>query len=136
MATDDDDNIGGRYMTIKTSLKSVIRNPEHIELLTNNAINVTSLTVHSLQFMKLYLLNYFGNHNDFPVINVQFVSNIIRCVGGETLVGYFSLVQPITQFYNSHYIRTLPHNFIRPNTVNLQFGIEYIGTKILTMVSQ
>ena len=42
------------FQCIKTSLKSVVKNPVVIEKLTNAALLINRITTHTLQFMKLY----------------------------------------------------------------------------------
>ena len=45
------------FQCVKTSLKSVVKNPVVIEKLTDAALLVSRIMTHTLQFMKLYFIH-------------------------------------------------------------------------------
>ena len=52
------------FKSIKTSLKSVLKHPEINTSKINDAvIKANKIVIHTLQYLKLYLLDYYENNN-------------------------------------------------------------------------
>ena len=61
--------------TIKTSLKSIIKNTANIEKLQDAAIRSNRIMIHTLQFLKLYFIYLFENGHPLPKIAPKFVNS-------------------------------------------------------------
>ena len=66
------------FQTIKTSLKSVVRNETTIEKLTEAALRANRIMTHTLQFLKLYLIHCHDNKKDLPTIDKPFVNAAMK----------------------------------------------------------
>jgi len=64
--------------TIKTSLKSIIKNTANIEKLQDAAIRSNRIMIHSLQFLKLYFIYLFDHGHPLPKIEAKFVNSIMK----------------------------------------------------------
>ena len=64
------------YKCIKTSLKSITKNDFVISKINDTAIMANKIVIHSLQFLKLYLIHLYDNNEKLPVINKQFINSI------------------------------------------------------------
>ena len=59
------------YKCIKTSLKSIAKNDFTISKINDTAIMANKIVIHSLQFLKLYLIHLYDNNEKLPVIKKQ-----------------------------------------------------------------
>ena len=59
------------FKSVKTSMKSILKHTEINTTIINNAvIKSNKIVIHTLQFLKLYLLDYYENNNgSLPVIS-------------------------------------------------------------------
>ena len=72
------------FKSIKTSLKSVLKHTEINTSKINDAVIKTNkIVIHTLQYLKLYLLDYYENNNSLPVISKEFINNSMKIVCGE-----------------------------------------------------
>lgn len=69
------------YRIIKCPLKSVLKNYDllhhHIETIVKD---INTFVIIGYQFIRLYLLDKFNNKKDFPIINKQFVLDILKTI--------------------------------------------------------
>ena len=65
------------FKSIKTSLKSILKHPEINTSKINDAVvKANKIVIHTLQFLKLYLLDYYETYNgSLPVISKEFINN-------------------------------------------------------------
>lgn len=66
------------YQTIKTSLKSVVKDPIVIEKLTNAAFLTNRIMTHTLQFMKLFFIHLYDNGKPLPTLDKPFVTSVMK----------------------------------------------------------
>jgi transcription termination factor NusB len=137
------DNPLPTYRTIKTSLKSILNYPEiSHEKITNVVKTSHKLVIHTLQFLKLYLLHKYDlDKENLPKVTRSFVVNIIKVIAnnsGDTkksLVGAkeetLVLEADLTLFHNEYYKPTMvAEKFSYKNFGNV---LEYLGEDIVTM---
>ena len=101
------------FKSIKTSLKSIIKHPE-INTFKINEVVIKShkIVIHTLQFLKLYLLYHYDTQNyTLPVLNTKFINTTMKVMCGdkETKKGRppnkdtIELKDKLTMFYQEHY---------------------------------
>jgi hypothetical protein len=125
----------GFYKTVKTSLKSVLKNPEiNLRKIQDAVIRTNKIITHSLQFLKLFLLHRYES-GTFPQID----KTLIRCALKTCSVGdrekkfpkTKDMMEDLSKFYNTHY---LPHTWDEiPNRIHLKEILKYAEEDIITM---
>ena len=106
------------FQCIKTSLKSVVKNPVVIEKLTNAALLINRITTHTLQIMKLYFIHCYDNGQSLPRIDRPFVTAVMKTLcdapkqGRPPNPNTVQLKEQLAAFHTEHY---LP---IMQNTLN------------------
>lgn len=129
------------FKSIKTSLKSVLKHPElNIKILNDAVVRANKMVIHTLQFLKLYLLYYYEKNNcTLPVINEELINNSMKVVCGEKTEKRgkpaknetIEMKNMLTTFYNHHYLpltQNDPINYTGLNTV-----MDYLKEDIMTM---
>ena len=71
----------GPYRTIKTTLKSVLRDKEIKPNIEHVIQEMNDLVVHTYQFIRLYVLYLYENELEFPEINEAFIMSCIKTLG-------------------------------------------------------
>ena len=67
------------FKCIKVPLKHVIKHSDiNIPKIQESAIMANKIVIHTLQYMKLYLLNYYNKHNELPAIDKTFINTCIK----------------------------------------------------------
>ena len=95
------------YKVVKTSLKSVLKNPEvNSEKIQDAVIRTHKIITHSLQFLKLFLLDRYEN-GKLPVFDKTLIGCVIATVSVSGQKREFpktkELMMELTSFYNNHY---------------------------------
>ena len=101
------------FKSIKTSLKSILKHPEiNTTKINDVVIKAHKIVIHTLQFMKLYLLHYYDtNNNTLPVIDKKLINTTMKVMCGvkEEKRGRplnkekMELKETLSLFYNEHY---------------------------------
>ena len=133
------DKTGDYFKATKLSLKHVLKNPEiNSEKITKAVITCNKIVIHTLMFMKLYLLDYYEKNNKLPKINDDFVNAClkIQCSiednrGKPPSEETFKLKNELKTFYDKHY----KPNIIEENLsyTHLNTVLDYLSTDIVTM---
>ena len=126
------------YKCTKTSLKSIARNDIIIDKLTNIATIVNKITIHTLQFLKLYLLDCYDKQLKLPRLNQSFILAIMKIIckppsktGGALLKEETKILKDIlSSFYQEHY-QSFMHDEI--SYINLGNVLKYLSDGIVTM---
>ena len=65
------------FKSIKTSLKSVLKHPElNTKIINDAVVKSNKIVIHTLQFLKLYLLDYYENNNQtLPIVSKELINN-------------------------------------------------------------
>ena len=126
------------FQTIKTSLKSVVRDETTIEKLTEAALRANRIMTHTLQFLKLYLIHCYDTDNALPTIDKPFVNAAMKIVciktnnKGRPNRETIELKQQLTEFYNEHYAPLRePSDVIE--YANLNAVLNYMVIDVITM---
>jgi hypothetical protein len=133
------DKTGDYFKATKLSLKHVLKNPEiNSEKITKAVITCNKIVIHTLMFMKLYLLDYYEKNNKLPKINDDFVNAClkIQCSiednrGKPPSEETIKLKNELKTFYDKHY----KPNIIEENLsyTHLNTVLDYLSTDIVTM---
>ena len=126
------------FKCVKVPLKHVIKHPDiNIPKIQKTAIMANKIVIHTLQFMKLYLLDYYNKHNKLPVIDKTFINTCIKVQCYENKGGrpasnkVQKLKDKLNGFYKKEY-KSLTQNetlsYKHMNTI-----IDYLTIDILTM---
>jgi hypothetical protein len=129
------------FKSIKTSLKSVLKHPEiNTKILNDAVIKSNKIVIHTLQFLKLYLLDYYENNNHtLPDISKELINNSMKVVCGEKTEKRgkpaknetVEMKDKLTTFYNNHYLPLIqndPIDYAGLNTV-----LDYLKEDVITM---
>ena len=126
------------YKCVKVPLKHVLKHPEiNIPKIQETAIIANKIVIHTLQFMKLYLLDYYNKNGKLPIIDKTFINTCIKIQCDETKGGrpasekVQQLKDELNIFYNKEY-KLLTQNetlsYKHMNTI-----LDYLTIDILTM---
>ena len=129
------------FKSIKTSLKSVLKHPElNTKMINDAVVKSNKIVIHTLQFLKLYLLDYYENNNNtLPVISKELINNSMKVVCGEKYekrgnppnIETIEMKDKLTTFYNQHYLpltQNDPIDYAGLNTV-----LDYLKEDVITM---
>ena len=105
------DKSRGIFKCVKIPLQHVLKDKDvNTQKIFNTVVTANKIVIHTLQFMKLYLLNYYHTHRTLPKIDKLFVNCCLKTVcvkktargrppNKETQI----LKTHLTDFYNNHY---------------------------------
>ena len=101
------------FKSVKTSLKSILKRPEiNTTKINDVVIKSHKIVIHTLQFLKLYLLRHYEtNHQTLPIIDKKLINTVMKVMCGvnEEKRGRppnkdtVELKDKLTLFYNEHY---------------------------------
>jgi hypothetical protein len=126
------------YKSNKVSLKHILKNPEiNLEKIMDATFRTNKIIIHTLQFMKLYLIDYYDKNKSLFFIDDVFINSCMKILCNETKTGrppkkeVKELKDKLTSFYNIHYKpfmldETLEYTYL--NTV-----LDYLTKDIITM---
>jgi hypothetical protein len=129
------------FKSIKTSLKSVLKHPElNTKIINDAVVKSNKIVIHTLQFLKLYLLDYYENNNQtLPIVSKELINNSMKVVCGEKTEKRgkpaknetIEMKNMLTTFYNDHYkplTQNDPIDYAGLNTV-----LDYLKEDVITM---
>jgi len=95
------------YRTIKTSLKSIIRDPIIHNKINELVIKCNHIVIDTYMFIRLYALHLFHKNIEIPTINRQFISYCIMTLGEKDKSGKkpsnIDLLDKLNEFYIKEY---------------------------------
>lgn len=125
------------FKSVKVSLKHVlkhyIRNQPKIN---ERAMMAHKIVIHTLQFMKMYLIHYFDTHKALPKIDKVFVNCCMKILCNETSTGrppkqeIRDLKATLKEFYKTYY-QPLQHETLDYQHMNTV--LDYLTIDIVTM---
>ena len=124
------------YKTIKVPLKHIIKNFEINQPKINDlTIMAHKIVIHTLQFMKMYLINYYNINNKLPTIDASFINCCMKILCKEKATGrpakteIKDLKDTLTIFYNQHYkqLQLDELEYTHMNTI-----LDYLSISIIT----
>ena len=118
-----------------------MKHPEiNTKLLNDTVVKSNKIVIHTLQFLKLYLLDYYENHSQtLPVISKELINNSMKVICGEKTEKRgkppkketIEMKDKLITFYNHHY---LPFTQNEPIVyTGLSNVMEYITEDVITM---
>ena len=127
------------FKSVKTSLKSILKHPDINTPKINEAvIKANKIVIHTLQFLKLYLLHYYeNNNNSLPKISKELINSTMKILCNEKTQGrppkqeIKELKEKLTAFYKENYqpfTQNDPLDYTHLNTV-----LDYLKEDVLTM---
>jgi hypothetical protein len=127
------------FKSVKTSLKNILKHPDINSSKINEAvIKANKIVIHTLQFLKLYLLHHYeNNNNSLPKISKELINSTMKILCNEKAQGrppkqeIKELKEKLTAFYKEHYqpfTQNDPLDYTHLNTV-----LDYLKEDILTM---
>ena len=129
------------FKSIKTSLKSVLKHPElNTKIINDAVVKSNKIVIHTLQFLKLYLLDYYENNNQtLPVVSKELINNSMKVVCGEKTEKRgkplnketIEMKDKLTTFYNQHYLPLTQSDPI--DYAGLNTTLDYLKEDVITM---
>ena len=125
------------YKCIKVPLQHIIKHEDTLNKINNAVIKANKIVIHALQFMKLYLLDYYDKNNSLPLIDKLFVNSILKIVCNEASNGRPPLDKvkkqktELKKVFDEHY-----KNFmidIELDYQHLNTVLDYLTVDIITM---
>jgi len=126
------------YITIKTTLKSVLHNHKDVQpLIAKLVFEMNDLMIHSYQFIRLYLLKCYNNRQPLPELNDNFILYCIKTLGIRDKRGIQSkdteLLEILQDFYEKDYQPLLNH--VKTSLKNKPHILPYLATQVHTSLS-
>ena len=128
------------YKAVKVPIKHILKQPEiHLPKINNAVMKCHKIVVHTLMFMKLYLLDYYETHQTLPVIDTKFINTIMKVVCGEKTEKRGKPASEITKqekekfiaFFEEHYLPLTQNEEL--NYTNLNTVLDYLKLTVLTV---
>ena len=128
------------FKSTKTSLKSILKHPEiNTKKINDVVIKSHKIVIHTLQFLKLYLLHHYETYRILPEIDKVLILNVMKVVCGEkhTNMGKppkketVELKDKLTTFYTEHY-----QPYTQPEQLDYEYMsnvLSYLCEDIMTM---
>ena len=128
------------YKCIKTSLKSIVKHQEIIDVLQQSVNTMNKLVIHTLQFLKLYLINEYNIDKSLPVVNDILIKNIMKILCVEKQMGRppkketVELKNKLKLFYEQHYKHLIDQNEEQLTYEYLNTVIDYTSGGLITVL--
>ncbi len=125
------------YKGIKVPLKHILKNYDMNQPKINDLVIMAhKIVIHTLQFIKLYSLDYYDKNNKLPIIDKTFINCCMKIVCKESSTGrpvkeeIQELKDKLTKFYDKHYkpIQLDNLQYTHMNTI-----LDYLTMDILTV---
>ena len=126
------------FKCVKVPLQYIIKHDDSVDRINNAVIKMNKVVIHTLQFMKLYLLDYYAKNNKLPNIDKVFVNSCLKTVCCENEAGngrppsekIKKQREELKKFYNKNYkkLTTDKLDYQHLNTV-----LDYLTIDIITM---
>lgn len=124
------------YQSIKTNLKSVIKEQVVIDKLTDAAIRANKIMIHALQFMKLYFIHCYDTNISLPVIDKLFVMSVMKILCKPPTKGRAPsektkvIKDTLKEFYEQHYKSSMIDEL---DYCDMTGTLDYLATDVITM---
>jgi len=128
------------FKAVKVPIKHILKQPEiHLPKINNAVMKCHKIVVHTLMFMKLYLLDYYEKHKTLPIIDTKFINTIMKVVCGEKTEKRGKPASEITKqekekfiaFFEEHYLPLTQNEEL--NYTNLNTVLDYLKLTVLTV---
>lgn len=129
------------YKAIKQNLSNIVKHKEVQDTLLDVVLSSHKIVVHTLQFMKMYMLFSYDTQDGLPKIDHAFITNIMKVIcdkstkepvkkrGRPPKADTTNLRKTFEQFYDEHY----PSGQVDPISYkNMNTTLDYLAIDILT----
>jgi hypothetical protein len=118
--------------TIKTSLKSVIKDRKNISVINHYCKMINQIRIRADQFIALYCLHqYHFNNQQLPSIDKKFIEHCIKTIAEPDGRGMQFSDPVLEAFYDEHFIKVLPKNYDVLSYACLSNSINFLVGEIL-----
>ena len=98
------------YKAVKVPIKHIIKHPDiNLPKINNLVLMSHKIIIHTLQFIKLYSLDYYDKNNKLPVIDKTFINCCMKIICSEKATGrppkkeVKDLKDKLILFYDKYY---------------------------------
>ena len=127
------------FKSVKISLKKITKHPEiNITKINDAVIKANKIVIHTLQFMKLFLIHHYDNNGfTIPKIDGEFINSTMKILCQEKPQGrppkpeIKLLKDNLTKFYEEHYKPTTQQDTLDYTHINTV--LDYLTEDIITM---
>ena len=98
------------YKAVKVHIKHIIKHPDiNLPKINNLVLMSHKIIIHTLQFIKLYSLDYYDKNNKLPVIDKTFINCCMKIICSEKATGrppkkeVKDLKDKLILFYDKYY---------------------------------
>ena len=126
------------FKCIKIPIKNVLKHYDiNLPKITDAVLMCNKIVIHTLMFMKLYLLDYYEIHQSLPTIDDEFVNSCMKILCNESTNGrppkkeIKELKDTLKGFLEKHYKPLMQNdelNYKHMNTI-----LNYLTIDIITM---
>jgi hypothetical protein len=125
------------YRTIKTSLKSIIKNPIIHQKINDLVLRINPIVIDTYQFIRLYCLHLFHQQRDIPDLDSTFISYCMMTLGERDARGrqphQSELLIELNQFYEHEFQPIFNH--IKFDLKLITYPLKYIQQTMETCLS-
>ena len=126
------------FKCVKVPLKHVLKHQNiNLDKITDATIRANKIVIHTLQFMKLYLLDYYEKNNNLFMIDKVFINSCMKILCNEKASGrppkkeIKDLKNTLSTFFNNHYKSLMQDDEL--DYTHLNTVLDYLTIDILTM---
>jgi hypothetical protein len=128
------------FKSVKTSLKSILKHPDINAKKINDAVlKSNKIVIHTLQFLKLYLLHHYELHSSLPPVNHLLINTTMKIIcdikedkrGRPKKEATAHMYEILSVFYQEHYQPTTQPDKL--DYTYLNNVLEYLTEDIQTM---
>jgi len=126
------------FKCIKIPIKNGLKHYDiNLPKITDAVIICNKIVIHTLMFMKLYLLNYYEINKSLPIINDEFVNSCMKILCNESTNGrppkreIKELKDTLKLYLEQHYKPLMQNDEL--NYKHLNTVLDYLTTDIITM---
>jgi len=125
------------YRTIKTSLKSIIKDPEIHNKINELVIKCNHIVIDAYMFIRLFALYKYKNNQSIPDLDSDFISYVITTLGTKDTRGKQSknttLINELNNFYTTEFKPIFNHE--KYDLKCMSFVIPYICQTMETCIT-
>jgi len=135
------------YRIIKCPLKCVLKRYDTLQPIIEKAVmDMNEIVILSYQFIRMYLLNKFNNNQELPIINKQFVLDVIKTISSpntkrgqktkEDNIKNATGKSDIKQFYNEEFSKLVYLSETKkPSYSNKTYIIAITANEMITCIN-
>ena len=128
----------GNFSTIKTSLKSIVKDENDLPIFNNMVILLHEISVITMQFLRLFILYKYKNKEmdslpEFTTNNIKYFIRACGIRGNGTSAKNEALEEELDRFYNDEFFPLLNSNGRikeKFDLRNLSFATAYVAINI------